>query len=167
MNIDQLCDMAVVSVQQAEKLGTVEDVLVDLDQHRAGGLVLHGGLFRGGPIVGWSSVRTIGQDAVMVDDSNAAVPGGDGDISGLAPMHELRGMKVVTDAGSLAGTLEGVDIDPATGLIIRYIATEPGGGLFHRGHRFTLPPEGIVGVGVDLITVAADAITVQRDEQTE
>lgn len=167
MNIDHLRGMAVVSVQQAEKLGTVDDVLVDLDNHRAGGLVLRGGLFRGGPIVGWPSVRTIGQDAVMVDDSNATGTAAEGDISGLARMQDLRGLKVVTDAGEFVGTLAGAEIDAASGQINGYIVEEPSGGLFHRSHRFTLPPGGIVGVGVDLITVAAGAITVQREEQAE
>jgi sporulation protein YlmC with PRC-barrel domain len=60
MDVDRLHGMAVVSVQQAEKLGTVEDVLVDLDQHRVAGLLLHSGLFHGGPIVGWASVHSIG-----------------------------------------------------------------------------------------------------------
>ncbi|HWE63964.1 MAG TPA: PRC-barrel domain-containing protein [Chloroflexota bacterium] len=167
MNIDQLQGMAVVSVHQAEKLGTIEDVLLDLDQHRVGGLLLHGGPFRGGPVVGWASVRSIGQDAVMVDDSNAAGSGSEGQVSGLTRTQELRGMKVVTDTGALAGTIEGADIDPATGQITRYMVAEPGGGLFHQGHRFTLAPEAIVGIGVDLITVRAGAITVQRDETGE
>lgn len=167
MDIDHLRGMAVVSVQQAEKLGTIEDVMVDLDRHQAGGLLLHGGLFRGGPIVGWPSVRSIGQDAVMVDDSNDAGTAPDGDVSGLTRLHDLHGMKVVTDAGDFAGTLDGADIDPATGHITRYFVAEPSGGLFRRGHRFTLPPDGIVGIGVDLITIAAGAITVQREETTE
>jgi sporulation protein YlmC with PRC-barrel domain len=167
MDVDHLRGMAVVSVQQAEKLGTVEDVLLDLDEHRVGGLRLHGGLFRGGPIVGWPSVHAIGQDAVMVDDSNAAGPGADGEVSGLTRLHALHGMKVVTDAGVLAGTFDGADMDPATGRITRYVVAGPGGGLFHRGHRFMLPPEGIVGIGVDLITVAAAAVTVPSEEAAE
>jgi hypothetical protein len=74
---------------------------------------------------------------------------------------------VVSDAGELAGTLDGADVDPASGQITRYIVAEPGKTLFQRGHHFTLPPEGIVGVGVDLVTVAASAITVQREETAE
>jgi sporulation protein YlmC with PRC-barrel domain len=103
----------------------------------------------------------------MVDDSNSAGPASVGDVSGFTRLRDLRGMKVVTDAGELAGTLDGADIDPASGQITRYIVVEQGKGLFQRARRFTLPPEGIVGIGVDLVTVAASVITVQREETAE
>ena len=164
MDIDQLRGMAVVSVQQAEKLGTIDDVLIDLEQHRIGGLLLHGGLFRGGPVVGWASVSTIGHDAVMVDNTNVTGTATDGDVAGLTRMSALRGMKVVTDAGELAGTIDGADIDPATGQITRYVVAAPSGGFFHRAPRFLLPPASIAAVGVDLMTVDAKAIDSQREK---
>ena len=99
MDVEQLRGRAVVSVQQAEKIGTVHDVLVDTSAHRLAGLVLQGGLFRGGPSIAWADVRTIGQDAVMVDDRRAAA---NATVDGAVKLADLRGRKVVTDSGELA-----------------------------------------------------------------
>ena len=72
MDVQELDGRAVVSIQQAENLGAIEDVLVDVEQHRVEGLQLKGSLLHSGPAVNWSRVRTVGVDAVMVADNDAA-----------------------------------------------------------------------------------------------
>ena len=72
MDLAQLQSRAVVNVNQAEKLGEIADLLIDTANHRLAGFVLRGGLFRGGASVPWGDVRSIGKDAVMVDDASAA-----------------------------------------------------------------------------------------------
>lgn len=163
MDVDRLRDLAVVSVQQAEKLGIVDDVLIDPRTHRLGGLILSGGLFRGGPTVAWPCIRTIGADAVMVDDTATATAGVEG--SGLIHLHDLRGLKVVTDSGELAGTLDGLEFDPATGQITSYLVATEGSRPFHRSPRLHLPPAAIEGMGKELITVDAKVIEFQRDPE--
>ncbi len=166
MQADQLKGVAVVSVPQADKLGAIEDVLLDLPQHRLGALLLHGGLFHGGPLVPWSEVRSVGQDAVMVDETVNATreAGSAGEVYGTR-LSSLRGTKIVTDTGNLIGTLSGADIDPATGQITAYLVTaSEGSGFFHRAPQFTVPANAIVGVGQDLITVDAHVVDAQRDK---
>ena len=165
MQADQFKGVAVVSVSQAEKLGAIEDVLLDLQQHHLGALLLHGGLFHGGPLVPWSEVRSVGQDAVMVDESmNATREAGSADQNYGVRLASLRGTKVVTNTGNLISTLEGADIDPATGQVITYeLTSSEGGGFFQSRPHFTLPPQAVVGVGRELITVDAHIVDAQRD----
>ncbi|HXT38143.1 MAG TPA: PRC-barrel domain-containing protein [Chloroflexota bacterium] len=155
--------LAVVSVQQAQNLGTVEDLLLDLTKHRVAALLLQGGLFRGGPMVRWSDIRSIGRDAVMVDDSSAAIPTAEQDQ--VMRLASLRDTQVVGDNGELAGTVAGVEIDPDTGKVTAYVVTAPeGGGLFHSAPRFRVQPEAIAGIGPKLITINAQAIDFQHTE---
>lgn len=155
--------LAVVSVQQAQNLGTVEDLLLDLTKHRVAALLLQGGLFRGGPMVRWPDIRSIGRDAVMVDDNSAAVPTADHDQ--VIRLANLRDTQVVGDNGELAGTVAGVEIDPDTGDVIAYVVSAPeGGGLFHAAPRFRVQPAAIAGIGPKMITVNAKAIDFQRSE---
>jgi uncharacterized protein YrrD len=164
MQGESLRGLAVVSVQQAERIGTVDDILVDLSKHQVAALLLQGGLFRGGPMVLWSDIRSIGRDAVMVDDSSAAVPTADQDQ--VMRLANLRDTPVVGDNGELAGTVAGVDFDEGTGKVTAYIVSAPeGGGLFHSAPRFRVQPEAIAGIGPKLITIdATKMIDYQRTE---
>jgi len=92
----------------------------------------------------------------MVDTLSASDKGTD---VGGARFTSLRGTKVVTDAGDLAGTLASAEIDPASGQVTRYVVTAPeGGGLFHSAPQFGLPASAVAAVGTNLITVAAGAV---------
>ncbi len=159
MDSASLRGRAVVNVQQAQKIGTVDDVLFDLRENKIGGLVLQGGLFRGGPTVAWSEVRSVGKDAVMVDASEEGGGVGRDEEGYLTHLNAFRSIKVVTDTGNLGGSLSGADVDTATGLVNYYVVTTPdGGGLFRSAPTFTLPPRSILGVGPDLLTVDASVI---------
>ena len=161
MDSASLRGRAVVNVQQAQKIGTVDDVLFDLRENKIGGLVLQGGLFRGGPTVAWSEVRSVGKDAVMVDANDVGGGVGRDEEGRLTHLNNFRSIKVVTDTGNLGGNLSGADVDPATGLVNHYVVTTPdGGGLFRPAPTFVLPPRSILGVGTDLLTVDADVIEI-------
>ncbi|HVA89191.1 MAG TPA: PRC-barrel domain-containing protein, partial [Chloroflexota bacterium] len=95
MQGEELRGLAVVSVRQAENLGTIEDIFIDLTKHEIAALLLQGGLFRGGPMVRWSDIRSIGRDAVMVDESSAAIAAADQD--NVMRLANLRDTQVVGD----------------------------------------------------------------------
>ena len=109
--------------------------------------------------IAWADVRTIGQDAVMVDDRRAAA---NATVDGAVKLADLRGRKVVTDSGELAGTIDGLDFDPETGTIAHYIVAGQSGGLFRTAPRYQLPPQAVAAVGDGLITVDARTIDFQR-----
>jgi sporulation protein YlmC with PRC-barrel domain len=150
---------AVVSVQQAEKLGAISDILVDTNSHRLAGIVVEGGKFRGGETIPWADITTIGVDAVMVDDRSAIQHNVDAD---SVRFTSLRGRKVVTDAGELAGTIDGMDLDQETGKIAHYVIVAPREGLLRTAPTYHVPAAAIVAVGDSLITVDANVIDFQR-----
>ena len=163
MDVQELDGRAVVSIQQAEKLGAIEDVLVNVQQHRVEGLQLKGTLLRSGPAVSWSRVRTVGVDAVMVDDNEAATSISEADRAQLMRLQSLRGMRVVTDAGELIGTISSVDVDEGSGQIVYYLVDLGNGGLLHPNPRLRVPPAAIQGVGKDIMTVDARVVDFQRE----
>jgi len=155
-------DLALVSVQQAENLGAVEDIQLDVKEHRVAALLLRGGLFRGGQMVPWSDVRSVGRDAIMVDASTSAVARTDGEF--LTRLDTLKNTQVVGDNGELAGTIAGADIDAETGRVLAYIVAAPeGGGLFHQAPRFRVEPAAVQAVGPKLITINASTVNFQSE----
>jgi sporulation protein YlmC with PRC-barrel domain len=168
MTVDELRGIAVVSVQRAHILGTVDDVLVDVEAHKIGALALHGGLFRGGPEVAWSAVRKVGPSAVMVEDgATAASADKQGQLTRLTKLDALKGRQVVTTAGELIGTLDGIDFDPENGHVVYYLGNAPGGGMFHAAPVFRVPPEAVLGVGQELMTVDAQRAGLSGEPNSE
>jgi sporulation protein YlmC with PRC-barrel domain len=159
MDIEELRGRAVVSVQQAEKLGAIADTLVDVTNHQLAGVLLQGGMFRGGDTVPWTDIRTIGQDAVMVDDRSVTQHDVATDAVRFA---NLRGRKVVTDAGELVGTIDGADLNQETGNITSYVVAAASTGLFRTAPRYQVPPDAVAAVGDNIITIDAKAIDDQR-----
>ena len=163
MQGEELRGLAVVSVRQAEKLGTVDDLLVDVSNHRMAALLLQGGVFREGPMVRWSDIHSLGPDAIMVDDSSAAVATANENHD--VRLSDLRDTRVVGDNGELEGTVAGVDFDADSGKVTAYIVspTDSSGKLQH-GMRFLVQPEAIAAFGPKLITVTAALIDFKRTE---
>ena len=163
MDVQDLNGRAVVSIQQAEKLGAIEDVFVDVAQHRLGGLLLKGNLLHSGPAINWSCVRSVGVDAVMVDANDAAGSMSEGEQAELTRLHALRGMRVVTDDGELIGTISSIEAEDDSGRITGYLADLGTGNLLHRSTRLKVPPAAIKGVGKDIMTVDARVADFQRE----
>jgi uncharacterized protein YrrD len=159
MLVEQLHGRAVVSLHQAEKLGSVDDVLVDIKDHRLAGITIGGGLFRGNSSIAWSNIRSIGVDAVMVDVQSAAEYRAS---DGVVPLAQLRGRKVVTDDGELKGTIDSLDFDPETGNINSYLVEGLSSSRFRSAPQYQLPPAAIKAIGEDIITVDANRIDFQR-----
>jgi sporulation protein YlmC with PRC-barrel domain len=159
MEVEGLRGRSVVSLHQAKKLGEIQDIIIDVRGHRIAALALRGGLFHGGPVILWKDVRTVGLDAVMVDDAEAAhQPTRDLSDWEIAVSH-LHGRKVVADTGELVGTIKEVDVDSMTGNVTQYVVESADATLFHAGRRIVVPPRAVVAFGDDLVTVQAAAIT--------
>lgn len=167
MEVEVLRGRAVVSLHQAKKLGEIQDVILDVQKHQIAALSLRGGLFHGGPIVAWSDVRTVGVDAVMVDDADSVHRPARAVQADEIAVASLHGMKVVTDAGELVGTIKEVDVDSSSGSVIQYVVESPDATVFHSGPRVLVPPRAIVAFGADLITVQAAAIEMRQGPDPE
>jgi sporulation protein YlmC with PRC-barrel domain len=153
MNIDKIKGLAVVSLDEGLKLGTVDHALFDPAtlELRALQVTGDGRTF----IIPWGLITTIGADAVMVASSQAtqaSVQGGT--LGNLVDRRALQRLKVVDAAGTLVGTLSDLESDQATGSIFR-LTVSKGGFLGRFGEMTTLDAAAIRGIGSDIVTVAA------------
>lgn len=151
MDVDKLKGIAIVSVSEGSKLGTVSGTLFDPTSLRLTALEAKGG--NGRFIVPLGQVKAFGADAVTVESSAGTQMAGESGASAEISIDTLRKHKVVDDAGSLLGTLHNLDIDPTSGEVSS-IVVHKGGLLGLGGESTTIPAAAIKSIGSELITVA-------------
>jgi sporulation protein YlmC with PRC-barrel domain len=169
MRVKDLHGRAVIDLDSARKLGSVDEILLDPDGRRIAGLVLgEGGSPLGGQhhtIVPASALHAIGEDAIAVRDPRELPPTAD-DLGALPRLSKLLGRKVVTQGGELLGSLEDVLFEGTSGRISGYLLgtqRDPGNvieGWFGRDHsepRY-VRADTDVRIGEDLIVVPDNAM---------
>lgn len=154
MDADSLKGMAVVSIDEAARLGTVTDVLFETQPLRVAGLQAAGE--ETGFVIPFDQVRTLGTDAVMVQSSQVTQMASAGSTFGeLGGLAHLRKLKVVDEAGTFLGTIQTVELDPTTGHVARLVARK-GGVLGIGGANTPIEVGAIRSVGSEVLTIAAD-----------
>lgn len=150
MDVDKLKGMAIVSMSEGSKLGTVSGALFDSASLRLTALDAKGdgGRF----IVPLGQVKAFGADAVTVESSAVTQMSTEGGTTTEVALDTLRKRKVVDEAGSLLGTLHTLDIEPTSG-DVSSIVVHKGGLLGLGGSSTTIPATAIKSIGHDLITV--------------
>jgi sporulation protein YlmC with PRC-barrel domain len=153
MDADSLNGMAVVSIAEATRLGTITDVVFDAQPLRVAALQAAGKdtAF----VIPFDQVRTVGPDAVMVESSQVTqIASGGGALGQLTGLADLRKLKVVDEAGTLLGTVQAVEFDPLTGHVVRLQARK--GGVLGVGADTTaIDAASIRSVGSEVLTVGA------------
>lgn len=155
MNIDKIKGLAVVSLDEGLKLGTVDHALFDSAtlELRALQVTGDGRTF----IIPWGLITTIGADAVTVANRQAAQTAAQGGTLGkLVDRRALQRLKVVDAAGMLVGTLNDLEPDPATGRALR-LTVSKGGFLGRFSESTVIDAAAVLGIGTDIVTVAAAA----------
>ena len=118
----ELKGRAVVSLTQAEKIGTVTSVILDPAASRVAGLTVRTGILGGAKLLRSSDIRSLGIDAVTIHDSSllhddtSEVP----ELKDLPTLDDMIEMKVISESGQLLGTLGNVEIDADQYQITRY-----------------------------------------------
>lgn len=183
MKFSELKGRAVISLEDAEKIGEVEDLIVEPEGHRIISLKVRTGLFQAPKLVPATDVKNVGADAVTIagnanpanglaDAPAPADPAGSGndDRSGAEQQStstgsfkssqppieitSILGNKVVTDAGTFVGELRDVIVDWVDLTITGYEVRE--GGLFTKAQEFAATPE--VRYGQKIITIPAQLL---------
>ncbi len=155
MDAQALIGMAVVALDDADRLGSIDELVFQTDPLRLTGLQVTDP--RGRFAVLLERVRSVGADAITVEsrevaDAGVLATGVDGRLS----LADLKHLKVVDETGALMGEVQGLDVDPADGRVIS-MNTIKGGVLGVGGTKLNLPPEAIRGIGAEVVTVKADA----------
>jgi sporulation protein YlmC with PRC-barrel domain len=151
MDASKLKGMAVVSLAEGTKLGTVARPLIDLAALRLVALQVKGdsGTF----VIPFEQVRQVGTDAITVASSQVTqIPGTDSAATALLDLDQIGKLKVVDQAGTLLGTVAQLTIDAASGQI-SHLGAHKGGMLGMGGTTTPIPAQAILSVGPDLLTV--------------
>jgi len=122
LKASELKGRAVVSLAQAEKIGTVDSVIFDPATSRVLGLKVKTGLLGGAKWLRASDIRSIGADAVTINDRSLLHDRADEvpEIQEMPTLDDLVDMKVVSHGGVLLGTLGDIEMDAEQYQIIRY-----------------------------------------------
>ncbi len=155
MDASTLKGTAVVSLTEGTKLGIVARPLIDLAALRLVALQVKGesGTF----IIPFDQLQNIGADAITVASSQVTqIPGTDSTADALLDLDQIAKLKVVDQAGTFLGTVSQLTMDAANGQITQ-LAAHKGGMLGMGGTTTPIPPQAILSVGPELITVNTDA----------
>ena len=109
---------ATVMAANGEKIGEVDEVLLNIEDDRIQALrVKHGGLFGGfHGLVDWEAVEQVGQDAIMIRDRSAVHSDRDELRSRqVMKLADLLSLPVITERGTAVGKVIGVQVDERTG----------------------------------------------------
>jgi uncharacterized protein YrrD len=112
MRASELKGRAVISLADAQKVGEVDNVLVDCSQNRVVGLRIKHGLFSSAQVLRAGDVRSVGPDAVTIPNRELLVDRETAsDVHGIPDLNDLSGINVVSESGTLMGSLDDVDVD--------------------------------------------------------
>lgn len=159
MDVKPLKGIAAVSISKGEKVGAVEDVVVDTEERRVAAFkITSGGLLRKDHcFLPFSAVQSIGSDAIMIPDE-AVLQKSYGDrVSGYLDLGKLSGVRVVTDAGTVIGNVSTIHFDPSTGQITEFEVGKGGLGGVFSSHTM-IGAGSVTSIGNDIMIVPAAVV---------
>ncbi|WP_425148155.1 PRC-barrel domain-containing protein [Deinococcus sp.] len=163
----ELIGRKIVTLDGADQVDSVHDLIFDEQGNRVMALLIdEGGWFHAAKVLLYSSVRSVGEDAVMIDDISEVISAND-DSTVSAAMHSkvgLIGLNLITSDGKELGRISDVFFDELSGQVVGYEAT---GGLFSdlsSGRTFVPAPESITIGAQAAIVPPALAQAMQEQE---
>ncbi len=159
MNSKQVKGLAVISIADGKKLGSVNHIFIDPVQRQVVGFSVsagHGMLSSApdeGMVVDAADVHSLGPDALTLTDASAAR--GDAmnsTYAGLLDADQLTKRKVLTEGGTMVGQIASLEFDPVT---YRMTALETSPGFFKNNRM--IPVEQVTNIGEELVVVV-DAV---------
>ena len=175
----ELAGRAVVDIDTATKVGTVDRMILDPDGGCVAGFVIsrHGSGFPGTKdhaLLPATVIHAIGPDAVTVRQSHATAEA----IARLETLprgSDLIGRKVVSEDGRFLGKVSDVLIDRVDGRILGYLLSDhaPAGpfqGMFGKDRKERmpyLPADAKLRAGRDLLVASEDAVNYDWTDDDE
>lgn len=162
----ELLGRPIVAIDNGERIDTVHDLIFDHQANEVMGLLVdEGGWFRSARVVPFAAVRSIGEDAIMVDSAESVTSTReDGRLADLLDSKvSLLGMTLLTTDGQNLGKLADVFFDEHSGHVEGYEAT---GGIFSdlsSGRTFVPAPEH-VQIGHDAAIVPISVASAMQEQ---
>ena len=161
-----LSNLAVVSIANGSKVGTLDDFYFDPSANPAAnsirGLRVKTGMFSHRALPA-SAINAIGQDALTIDNEDALIHEKDeAEYSTLPLGQSLLSYKVMSEGGTLIGTVGNVLLDVTTPKALHVYAFELAGGLRSRisGHYSTFYAQQVIRYGQDVLIIP-DAVAAE------
>jgi uncharacterized protein YrrD len=157
----------IVTLDGGEKLDSVRDLIFDQEGNRVLALLIdEGGWFHAARVIPFSSVKSVGEDAVMITSSADVVSARDDTTISEAMNSKtgLAGLSLMTTDGRDLGRIADVFFDEASGQVIGYEAT---GGLFSdlsSGRTFVPAPESVT-IGAETALVPPTVANAMEEQE--
>jgi sporulation protein YlmC with PRC-barrel domain len=157
VNSTQIKGLPVIGIAEGAVLGTIDDLYVDVEARTLLGFFVEGttsATTGESAYLDPSDIRSIGADAVMVDNQSAMRGKGvRTQIGSLVNIDSLTKRTVMTESGTHVGTVAAIEFELPDGAFTQ-IEVSPG--LFKT--NTTIPIEGVVSIGPEIIVVS-DAVS--------
>ncbi|MFK7602649.1 PRC-barrel domain-containing protein [Deinococcus sp. SM5_A1] len=157
----------IVAIDSGERIDNVHDLIFDHQANEVLGLLVdEGGWFRAAKVVPFEMIRSIGEDAIMIDSADHVTTTRDDDrlADVLDSKISLIGMTLLTTDGQDLGKIADVYFDEKTGKVEGYEAT---GGLFSdlsNGRTFVPAPENVqIGEHAAIVPVSVAAAMQEQE----
>ena len=152
-NAKDLAGMSIVAIADGKKLGSADELVLSSDGLRLVGFVMKSGGFfsQREHVVEASDVRSVGADAITVDAEEVARISDEAAAEfreGRASARRITGNKVVTESGSMVGTVSDFVIDEETFRVTSLVLS---GSLLSSGD--VVPTDRVISVGPDAIMI--------------
>ncbi|WP_019585169.1 PRC-barrel domain-containing protein [Deinococcus apachensis] len=163
----ELLGRPIIAIDSGEKIETTRDVVFDHQANEVMGLLVdEGGWFRAAKVVPFGAIRSIGEDAIMVDSAESVTSTReDGRLAEVLESNvSLSGMTLLTTDGQNLGKIADVFFDEHTGRVEGYEAT---GGIFSdlsSGRTFVPAPEH-VQIGHDAAIVPISVAAAMQEQE--
>lgn len=151
MDLRQIKGRAVVAINSGEKVGAIDDVVIDGQERRVAAFhVTEGGFLRKHHVyLPYNGVRSIGEDAVLVQDDDVFRQSYGDRAEGYFTLGTLSKVRVVTESGTYLGDVASAYFDPTDG---RLTEIEVGTGGIFRSNT-VIDAASLTTVGSDIFIV--------------
>ncbi|MGY2895315.1 PRC-barrel domain-containing protein [Deinococcus sp. UYEF24] len=156
----------IVTLDGGERIDSVRDLIFDEQGNRVLALLVdEGGWFHAAKVIPFSSVKSIGDDAVMIGSADDVMSARDNATIAAAMESKsgLAGLNLLTTDGKELGRISDVFFDEVSGQVVGYEAT---GGLFSdlsSGRTFVPAPESVT-IGAEA-AIVPPAVALAMEEQ--
>lgn len=125
LHANDLAGLAVVTLADAARVGTVDDVLFDAQYRRVLGFRVKKGLMSK-EAVQRANVRAVGADAITVTGPDALnAEDRFADLANAASLKQVTDTKVMSEGGDFVGTIRSVELDDLAQNVVAYTLSAP------------------------------------------
>ena len=151
----ELHNIAIVTIDSGKKVGTLEDFYFEPRTNEVYALYVKTGVF-GHRALRSTSLNAIGTDAITFTDENNLIEEKSDEVLSTLPLgRALLTYKVLSEGGTVVGSVGNIVLDTSVPAQLRVIAFELAGGLRNKlsGHYPTFSSTQVVRYGADVLVI--------------